>query len=299
MPRFLADFPNAIDDEFDHYYAVSRKSSKVTVRQFEEFCRRIGAPLHAAPDHVVRSFEGSRVEKVYRVREPVFNARLVRDRMVDLIREARSIDVLTGTTVFGVRQQSAGLVIETSRGSLGAKLAFNTTYSSINAIQRGSGLPLISLQHELAEMALVDCTDSFLVNAGITIMDGPFFSILPFPDRGLHTLSHVRYTPHARWTEGPDTTEESSLWSRQSPIPPSNFTRMRADVARHIPSLRGIEHKESLWEVKTVLPQSSRDDSRPILYRAEYGLKGYTVVLGGKLDNVYDALEEMGRSDEN
>ena len=26
-------------------------------------------------------------------------------------------------------------------------------------------------------------------------MCGPFFSAMPFPARGLHTLSHVRYTP--------------------------------------------------------------------------------------------------------
>ncbi len=36
---------------------------------------------------------------------------------------------------------------------------------------------------------------------GITVMDGPFFSLMPFPARSLHTLSHVRYTPHFSWQD--------------------------------------------------------------------------------------------------
>ena len=36
-------------------------------------------------------------------------------------------------------------------------------------------------------------------NYGVTIMDGPFMSSIPFPQRNLHSLTHVRYTPHFTW----------------------------------------------------------------------------------------------------
>ena len=54
--------------------------------------------------------------------------------------------------------------------------------------------------------------------------------------------------------------------------------------------------EDSIIEVKTVLSRSMEDDSRPIFFSADHGLANYTCVMGGKLDNVYDVLEELSRS---
>jgi len=48
---------------------------------------------------------------------------------------------------------------------------------------------------------------------------------------------------------------------------------------------------DSLWEIKTVLPKSEVDDSRPVLYRENCGLPGITSLLGAKIDNIFDVLE--------
>jgi septum formation inhibitor-activating ATPase MinD len=50
---------------------------------------------------------------------------------------------------------------------------------------------------------------------------------------------------------------------------------------------------DSIWEVKTVLPKSEVDDSRPVLYRADCGLPNLTCILGGKIDNIYDIVDVM------
>jgi hypothetical protein len=42
-----------------------------------------------------------------------------------------------------------------------------------------------------------------------------------------------------------------------------------------------------------VLPRSETDDSRPILFRPDHGIPNYHVVLGGKIDNVYDVADEL------
>ena len=52
-------------------------------------------------------------------------------------------------------------------------------------------------------------------------------------------------------------------------------------------------HVRSLYEVKTVLPQSEHDDSRPILFKRCDELPGLVSVIGGKLDNVYDLPREL------
>jgi hypothetical protein len=70
---------------------------------------------------------------------------------------------------------------------------------------------------------------------------------------------------------------------------------MARDAARYLPALAACEYRDSLWEVKTVLPRSESDDSRPILFRPDHGLDAYHVVMGGKIDNVYDVADELAR----
>jgi len=55
---------------------------------------------------------------------------------------------------------------------------------------------------------------------------------------------------------------------------------------------RGLPQVDSVWEVKTVLPRSEVDDSRPVLYPG-LRLPGLTCMLGAKIDNIYDVLEVM------
>ncbi|WP_233447421.1 hypothetical protein [Vibrio cholerae] len=68
---------------------------------------------------------------------------------------------------------------------------------------------------------------------------------------------------------------------------------MQLDAQRYIPSFRDIQYKESIWEVKTILPRSDSDDSRPILFKANYAMRGFHCIMGGKIDNVYDAIKTI------
>lgn len=180
---------------------------------------------------------------------------------------------------------------ENNCDSVTAKYVFNCTYSGINQILRASDLPIIPLKHELAEMALVAVPEP-LKHLGITVMCGPFFSIMPFPSRGLHTLSHVRYTPHCYWQDSEDFCVDFGISPSKIPRK-TNYLQMVRDAERYMPILKECRHVDSIWEVKTVLPQSEVDDSRPILFKKDQGIKNLTCILGGKIDNVYDIPDEL------
>lgn len=66
---------------------------------------------------------------------------------------------------------------------------------------------------------------------------------------------------------------------------------MLRDATRYLPLMAGSRPVDSLWEVKTVLPRSEVDDSRPILVRVGHGLPGLTCIAGAKLDNLYDMFD--------
>ena len=135
---------------------------------------------------------------------------------------------------------------------------------------------------------------SELKDKALTVMCGPFFSLMPFPARNLHTLSHVRYTPHGEWHDSAQHVRRGHEYMNEINRK-SHFPQMYADIKRYMPLAKKIEYTgESLWEVKTVLPSSEQDDSRPILYKQHHGgLKNYICIMGGKIDNIYDTFIEL------
>jgi glycine/D-amino acid oxidase-like deaminating enzyme len=291
FPRFSDEFRPAIRDGFVKLYAIPRQGSKVTAEQFAESMRRIGAPIEAAAKGLKLLFDRSLVEDVFRVREAAFDSlelcRLIRERA-----ERAGVEIRAGVNVDRVRGLPGGSIrAATADGEITAGMVLNCTYSQTNAVAAASGLPLIPLKHEIAEMALVEPPDQ-LREVGVTVMDGPFFSCMPFPPRGLHTLSHVRYTPHGHWTENAlEQLPAYEVFEQFEKL--SAFDHMVRDAARYLPALAKCTYSDSLWDVKTVLPRSESDDSRPILFRPHHGIPNYHVVMGGKIDNVYDVADEL------
>lgn len=292
--RFVAEYPECVDSSFTKYYAVGRQFSHVTAGQFRSFCERIGAPIEPAPAEVRRLFDPHLIEDVFLTQEWAFDAVKLKAHVRREL-EALGVEIRLGTRALRVAQAADGATLELDlvghRGPerIRARKVLNCTYSGLNHLLGPSRLPLIALKHEGTEMALVEPPD-VLRGLGITVMCGPFFSIMPFPARGLHTLSHVRYTPHHSWEER-DVLREKPRDHRPELV--SNYDRMVRDAARYVPVLRECTYRGSLWEVKTVLPASESDDSRPILFRNNHGLQNLICLMGGKIDNIYDALQEI------
>jgi hypothetical protein len=109
----------------------------------------------------------------------------------------------------------------------------------------------------------------------------------------VHSFTHVRYTPHASWEEGHSTPIADPYAVLAGVRSGSRFTQMLKDAVRYIPSLADSRYVSSLWEIKTVLPRSELDDSRPILFRRDAALPELACVIGAKIDNVYDMMDEV------
>ena len=286
--RFTSDYKAAIESDFTKLYAIARDYSKVNASQFKRFCERIDAPLTKARPEYRKLFHPTRIEEVFEVVEYAFNAR----KLAQILHErlsATSIQLLLSTEVSHILKTENGnfSTFLKNNDQLGSDLVFNATYSGINRLLLASGRKVVPLKHERTELALVEAPPA-LRKLGITVMCGPFFSLMPFPDRGLHTLSHVRYTPHYSWSDPCGLSFEP-----ESKELPSQFPAMVRDAALLLPAIAASNYRESLWETKTVLKQSEVEDSRPILFFEDPEWSGLYSVLGGKLDNVYDLPAEI------
>lgn len=280
LPRWVEDYRACVVDEFEQCYAIARRFSKVSAAQFARFMDHVGAPLTPAPARLRRLFNDILVEDAFLVREHAFDAAKLREMMRARLDEAR-VPVKTGVEALRIGEN---LLVETSERPVQASEVFLCAYSGVNTILEASGLPHIRLKHELAELALIEMPEE-LRQLGVTVMCGPFFSFMPFPARGCHSLSHVRYTPHASWQ---DAAPADVLRTPRV----SNFPLMLADARRFVPALARCRQLDSLWEIKTVLPASETDDSRPILFQRHWGRPNLHCVLGAKIDNIFDVLTE-------
>lgn len=292
-PRFMQDYSAAIKSDFTKLYAISRRNSKVTAKQFERFCQQIGAKLEPAPPNLKTLFDPHLIEAVFLVEEYAFDARELRHWAQDQLREA-GVNVQLRSQVAQISVAGDGLAVRCENTSANtvshtARFVFNCTYSGLNQFSGDFVGLQTQLKHEITEMALLQAPP-MLTTLGVTVMDGPFFSMMPFPARGLHTLSHVRYTPHLQWFDqaGLDPYQKLAACERVSRV-----DRMVRDVARYMPAISGARYVDSLFEVKTVLVKNEGDDGRPILFERHSEVPGCYSVLGSKIDNIYDVLEKL------
>ncbi|MES2612708.1 MAG: FAD-dependent oxidoreductase [Pseudomonadota bacterium] len=303
LPAFVRDWGDAVVQDFTKVYAIARRNSKVTARQFERFCQNIGAPTQPAGPALRALFEPRLIEDVFEVQEYAFDAARLAQWAERELRDS-GVQVLLGTTVTAVSRGAPGQRLQVTACAsdgpdgaaeaavqLGCQYLFNCSYSGLNHL--GGDFPgtQTPLKHEITEMALVD-PPAALKGLGVTVMDGPFFSLMPFPARGLHTLSHVRYTPHLHWSDQPGLDPHHRLAAYERA---SRFDRMLRDVGRYMPAMMSARHMESLFEVKTTLAKNEGDDGRPILFEKHGALPGCYSILGGKIDNIYDAIDKLER----
>lgn len=296
LPKFVQDWPHAVKKDFTKLYAIARRNSKVTAKQFLRFTQQIGARIQPAEPTLKALFEPNLIEEVFLVEEYAFDSTKLLDWAASELATC-GVKVRCNTTANAILKgpnQSLKVQIQTPNGheELTSKHVFNCCYSGLNQFKGDFLGTQTGLKHEITEMALMQMP-SALQGLGITVMDGPFFSIMPFPARQLHTLSHVRYTPHLNWKDEPDLNPYQKLNQYKCE---TRVDRMLRDVARYVPAVMAAQYKESLFEIKTVLVKNEGDDGRPILFEQHAELPGCYSILGGKIDNIYDVFEQLERT---
>ena len=295
FPRFCEEFRECIDDSFESYYMIGKVLSKITAKQFESFCERIGAPCERGNYEIKQHTNKKLIEDVYKTVEYTFDAVKLKTIMETRLKKT-NVEILYKTTMESVssdNEKNISVLLKSENEDyfrINTKQVYNCTYSMINSVTSKSKLDIIPLKHEMTEMCLVDVPE-ILKNKGITVMCGPFFSIMPFPSTNYHTFSHVRYTPHYEWHDEKGKQYFDGHEHLCTIKLHSAWRKMQKDASRYLPILNDCEYISSLWEVKTVLPSSEISDSRPILFKQDYGIKGFHCVMGGKIDNVYDIIE--------
>ena len=180
----------------------------------------------------------------------------------------------------------------------------NASYASVNQICALAGYEPFQIKYELCEIILCR-VDERLKNLGLTVMDGPFFSIMPFGKTGYHSLTAVTFTPHITSYDDVPTfscqrkCEPGYCHSGQlgncndcAARPQTAWAYMAGLARKYMREDLTFTYEKSLFSMKPILKSSEIDDSRPTVIRKFSDSPVFISVLSGKINTVYD-LDEV------
>lgn len=301
--RFNKDYAFCVNREFDQIYATSSEYSWSNGKQFKDFCRAANIPCEEL--HPSNYFKDGMCDGVFRTREYTYDAMILKDYfMRELSKFSNSFEIKYNIDIRSIDNDDEAYVINTSNGDIyQSGFVLNATYAGTNQILDMIGFEKFGIKYELCEIILCDVNEK-LKNTGFTVMDGPFFSIMPFGKTGYHSLTSVTFTPHTTSYDDVPTFEcqqrSQGFCStfhlgncNDCPVKPATAFPYMANLARkYMLDEYRFEYKSSLFSMKPILMSSEIDDSRPTVIRKYSEKPTFVGVLSGKINTVYD-LDEV------
>lgn len=300
--RFNRDYDFCINREFKKIYATSTEYSWSNGQQFVNFCKAADIPCEER--NPGRYFKDGMCDGAFLTREYTYDAQILRDYFLEQIRDLPNVTLQFGINIRGIDREPERYRICTAElPALETGFLLNATYASTNQILDMLGYDQFRIKYELCEIILCEPNDT-LRPYGFTVMDGPFFSIMPFGKTGFHSLTSVTFTPHTTSYDGvPTFTCQQRSGGSCSPrhlgncndcpaCPKTAFPYMNHLARKYLKDAYGFTYRESLFSMKPILMNSEIDDSRPTVVRVYSQNPTCVGVLSGKINTVYD-LDEV------
>lgn len=300
--RFSRDFSFCINNDFKKVYAMSSEYSWTDGEQFKKFCQAAHIPCEELCAD--KFFKPGMCDGVFQTREYTYDAQMLKTYFIDKLLLLENVTIQYGINITGIDRTADSYVLHLDEmPDVETRYVLNATYAGTNQILDMLGYEKFGIKYELCEISLCK-VNSRLEGYGFTVMDGPFFSIMPFGKTGLHSLTSVTFTPHStsynpvpvfecqNSSGGMCTTGHLGNCNACPARPVSAFPYMDHLARKYLKDEFHFEYVKSLYSMKPILKSSEIDDSRPTVIRTFSHKPTFISVLSGKINTVYD-LDEV------
>ncbi len=302
--RFVEDYGFCINGDFQQIYATSSKLGWTNANEFARFCQAAGIKCDEVP--VSKYFKPGMCDGAFLTQEYTYDAMILKQWFMDEISKIPQVEICFGTKPEEIVQSGDVWRIRTSQGDLlEAPFILNASYASVNILHQMMGFDPYPIKYELCEIILGKPSDA-LQDVGITVMDGPFFSVMPFGLTGYHSLTSVTFTPHCKsfdtlpifsCQERADNgccPEDLQNCNTCNARPETAFPLMSALAGKYLKDEYSIKYEQSLFSMKPIMKSSEVDDSRPTVIKAMSEEPTFLSVLSGKINTIYDLDPYLG-----
>jgi len=293
---FISRFSSAVR-EIEQHYAISSRKSKTSPNDFIAHAESLGIKYSLVP--VTKFLKSEVAEILLKVPEATFDYRIMKDLVKKEISESANLRLHLSTSV-NLLTENTQVKVETSRGTFEYDKVIIATYTQNNKLCRSIDIELPLYSKQLCEVAIARIPK--LQNVGLTIMDGPFWSTMPFGMSNFHTLTNVILTPHFESHDDLLTCQrrhgicgEKFLFECNSCTfkPKSNFDGMKRIFEDDTNGRFPMEYVKSLFTVKSIPREVEQDSSnRPTeIYYSKSG--NVAAVFSGKIASAIHQSAEI------
>lgn len=305
--RFMEDYEFCVLTKFDQVYATSANFSWTNAEQFRKFSQ----DAHIRCDDVSpeKYFNPGMCDGAFLTEEYTYDASILKEYLLKEISKSDNVEISYNAHIKQINQESSHFQLVMEDGTIyETDFLLNATYASTNQITQMLGYESFKIKYELCEIILCHVSEK-LKDVGITVMDGPFFSIMPFGKTGYHSLTSVTFTPHMTSYDSVPTFKcQSKSGGICSPTqlgncndcpakPDSAWPYMSNLAKKYLKEEYGFQYSHSLFSMKPILKASEIDDSRPTVIKQFSEKPTFISVLSGKINTVYDLDEVLTNVD--
>ena len=279
---FIDEYRDAVVDDYDHHYCISKERSLVTPERYLEFCDDFNLDYEIVDNF--RHVNNDKVALTIKVKESLLDYQSVYDTCW------RRLEKSNVKKIWATRF--------TKKDVAKFDVVLNCTYSNINELLDEDRRQ--NYQFEICEKIGVQMPID-MRNKSIVVMDGPFMCVDPYGRTGLSLLGNVVHAIHyANVGHFPKVPPDISRdLNRGFVVNPStsNWDKFIEVGKEYIPSLANAAYKGSMYTIRTVLPNMGDTDGRPTIVSS--GGSKIINVFSGKIDTcVLAATDVIGKINE-
>lgn len=261
---FLTTYKDSIISDFPNYYAISSNQSQVNANEYKLFCDTVGISYHneyPSPNIMNPTL----IEESFKVNEPIFDWDVLKKIIKDKLNNSNI--QLKLNTKFSKEYKNYDFII-------------NCSYSGINNVNNIMGVPLLKFK---LQDVLIPIFEYNHPKIGLTVMDGPFCSIMPkgnTPNQFL--LYHAKYSILKE-------TEDINL----DPIEDIsyNLNLIKQDSINYFPFIKDVTFID-YWRTTRAIPIVNNDErlSKIITYPTN---PNFITVFSGKVSTCVKIAKQI------
>lgn len=252
-----------------HYYAIASSESMTDIGQYIDFMDAVGLEYKK-----VKRLQGT--DMTIEVQENIFDPSILRS-MVKKRLEATGVELRLKTNAEENDLKNYDFTVI-------------ATYSRLNDWR----IDKREYQYELCEKPVLRLPDGWRMKS-VVVMDGPFMSVDPLGDSGLHVMGNVVHAiHHSNVGYEPVIPDGYKKLLNKGIVKNPKITKIDnfiQSASQFFPDIIKAEHVGSMFTIRTVLPNREKDDARPTL--VEWISGNRLAVFSGKICTCVSAARKV------
>lgn len=289
---FIEEFQDSIMGDFDNAYFIAKDGSLTSPDDYLSFCDKLGLEYQIIDP---KKFNPSvtNVDLGLLCKEVVYDSQILSSIIFEKFKKA-GIKPEYNKEVIKAKKNGDIFELTTNDLSIASfDAVVNCSYADINRLNCQIASSNEIYQYEYTMVPIVSWNRD---PVGITLMDGPFMTVLPFGKTGNFLLYHVDHTVIDRHMDYlmPDE------WKNRETAPSSKisssevFNDIKNSFADFVPAVHDCEIQGFLQTTRVVLANKENTDARPSIIKEI--TPGFMSVFTGKIDHCTWVAEDITKT---